>query len=98
MDGGFLASPVGPAFDDQLAGGRGESSLTYWTRRGSAVIGSHSSAVRRRGSARLSQFAFVRVASAALTRMLPVAWNTASNEAVKFEMRSQIRNLSWSSR
>jgi hypothetical protein len=30
--------------------------------------------------------------------MLPVAWNTASNEAVKFEMRSQIRNLSWSSR
>jgi hypothetical protein len=60
VDGWFLASPVGPAFDDQLAGRRGELSLTYWTRRGSVVIGSHSSAVRRRGSARLSQFAFVR--------------------------------------
>jgi hypothetical protein len=44
--------------------------------------------------ARRSQIAFILGAWTAVTRILvPVAWKTASNEAVKFEPRSRIRNL-----
>jgi hypothetical protein len=43
---------------------------------------------------RRSQVAFIRDVWTALTRILvPVVWNTASNEAVKFDPRSWIRNL-----
>src|SRR5437899_11453251 len=49
---------------------------------------------RRRVPIRRSQVAFIRGAWTALTRILvPAAWNTASNEAVKFEPWSRIRNL-----
>ena len=54
---------------------------------------------RRRVPIRRSQVAFIRGAWTALTRIpVPVAWNTASNEAVKFEPRSRIRNLMSSNR
>ena len=43
---------------------------------------------------RRSQIAFIRGAWTAVRRILaPVAWKTASNEAVKFDPRSRIRNL-----
>ncbi len=55
--------------------------------------------VWRRVSARRSQVAFMRGAWTAVRRILvPVAWKTASNEAVKSGPRSRIRNLMSSNR
>ena len=52
-----------------------------------------SSSSRRRVPTRRSQIAFIRGAWTAVRRILvPVAWKTASNEAVKFDPRSRIRN------
>ena len=49
---------------------------------------------RRRVPTRRSQIAFIRGVRTAVRRILvPAAWNTASNEAVKFDPRSRIRNL-----
>ena len=49
---------------------------------------------RRRVPTRRSQIAFIRGAWTAVRRILmPAAWKTASNEAVKFDPRSRIRNL-----
>jgi len=50
---------------------------------------------RRRVATSRSQIAFMRGAWAAVRRILvPTAWKTASNEAVKFDPRSRIRKLS----
>jgi hypothetical protein len=47
---------------------------------------------RRRVPIRRSQIAFIRGACTAVrTMVVPVAWKTASKEAVKFEPRSRIR-------
>jgi hypothetical protein len=49
---------------------------------------------RRRVPTRRSQIAFIRGARPAVrTILVPAAWKTASNEAVKFDPRSRIRNL-----
>ena len=49
---------------------------------------------RRRVPTGRSQIAFIRGAWTAVRRILvPVAWKTASKEAVKFDPRSRIRNL-----
>jgi predicted component of type VI protein secretion system len=49
---------------------------------------------RRRVPTSGSQIAFIRRAWTDVRRILvPVAWKTASNEAVKFEPRSRSRNL-----
>ena len=49
---------------------------------------------RRRVPTRRSQVAFMRGAWTAVRRILvPAAWKTASNGAVKFDPRSRIRNL-----
>ena len=53
----------------------------------------------RRVPARRSQIAFMRGAWTAVRKILvPAAWKTASNEAVKFDPRSRIRNLMSSNR
>jgi hypothetical protein len=49
---------------------------------------------RRRVPIRRSQVAFIRGAwTAVRTIVVPAAWKTASNEAVKLGPRSRIRNL-----
>ena len=48
----------------------------------------------RRVPTRRSQIAFIRGAWTAVRKILvPVAWKTASNAAVKFDPRSRTRNL-----
>ena len=55
---------------------------------------SRSRSSRRRVPTSRSQVAFMGGAWTAVRRILvPAAWKTASNEAVKFDPRSQIRNL-----
>src|SRR5271169_6566353 len=54
---------------------------------------------RRRVPTRRSQIAFIRGAwTAERTILVPAAWKTASNEAVKFDPRSRTRNLMFSNR
>jgi hypothetical protein len=51
------------------------------------------------GTDEASQIAFIRGAwTAVRTILVPLAWKTASNEAVKFDPRSRIRNLMSSNR
>ena len=54
---------------------------------------------RRRVPTRRSQIAFIRGAwTAERTILVPAAWKTASNEAVKFDPRSRTRDLMFSNR
>jgi hypothetical protein len=54
---------------------------------------------RRRAPTSRSQIAFIRGARTAVRKTLvPTAWKTASNGAVKFDPRSRIRNLMSSNR
>ena len=96
---GSVTFVVGDALGDALVRpGRvvvrlvfGQDGAQMSPRRGSA---SRSRSSRRRVPTRRSQIAFIRGAWTAVRRILaPVAWKTASNEAVKFEPRSRIRNL-----
>jgi hypothetical protein len=62
-------------------------------------ISTRSRSSRRRVPTRRSQVAFMRGVWTAVRRILaPVAWKTASNEAVKFDPRSRMRNLMSSNR
>src|ERR1017187_858369 len=62
-------------------------------------ISTRSRSSRRNVPTSRSQIAFIRGAwTAERAIVVPAAWNTASNEAVKFEPRSRIRNLKSSNR
>ena len=62
-------------------------------------ISTRSRGSRRRVPSRRSQIVFMRGTRTALRRILaPVAWKTASNEAVKFDPRSRITDLMSSNR
>jgi hypothetical protein len=58
-------------------------------------MSTRSSNSRRNVPTSRSQIAFIRGACTAVRKIVvPLAWKTASNKAVKFEPRSRIRNLS----